>query len=199
MLYTDFSSRKLATDFGIQFKADTFFENCLPIEPSAWLVETLRKGRKAGFSSEKSRSERLVNPLLLEMSERNDNSFTIYSGEILEADSTKGLNGECDFLLSHSGIIEFVTAPIFCITEAKKQNLERGIIQCAAQLVGANLFNEKEGKPVNTIYGCSTTGVEWVFLKLSDNVITIDRNRYYITELPKLIGALQCIIDLTRK
>lgn len=198
MAYTDFNSRQLAQNFNLKFKAEAFFEDLKPVEPSSWLIETLKKGRKAGFSSEKSRSERLVNPVLLELSERNDNRFTIYSGEILDADSSKGLNGECDFMLSHSGIIEFVTAPIFCITEAKKQDLEKGIIQCAAQLVGAEVFNENENHPVDTIFGCSTTGVEWVFLKLSNNTITIDRNRYYITELPKLLGALQTVVDLTK-
>ena len=197
MAYTDFTARELTTKFNVKFKAEPLFSDLKLIEPSSWLNETLTKGRNAGFRSEKSRSERLVSPILLELSERNKNKFTIYSGEILDADNTKGLNGECDFILSHSGIIEFVTAPIFCITEAKKQDLEKGIIQCAAQLIGANVFNSNEDKPVKTIYGCSTTGVEWVFLKLSDGVITLDRSRFYITELPKLLGALQRIIDLT--
>jgi hypothetical protein len=197
MAYTDFTARELTTKFNVKFKAEPLFSDLKLIEPSSWLNETLTKGRNAGFRSEKSRSERLVSPILLELSERNKNKFTIYSGEILDADNTKGLNGECDFILSHSGIIEFVTAPIFCITEAKKQDLEKGIIQCAAQLIGANVFNSNEDKPVKTIYGCSTTGVEWVFLKLSDGVITLDRSRFYITELPKLLGVLQRIIDLT--
>lgn len=204
MAYTDFTARELSKSFDVKFKAEALFGSFDKVEPSNWLSETLKKGRNAGFSSEKSRSERLVSPILLELSERNENRFTIYSGEILDADVSKGLNGVpiaigSDFMLSHSGIIEFVTAPIFCITEAKKQDLEKGIIQCAAQLIGASHFNKNEGKSVKTIFGCSTTGVEWVFLKLTDNVITLDRNRYYVTELPKLLGALQCIIDLTKR
>lgn len=203
MAYTDFNARQLTTNFNVKFKAEHLFKSLDLIQPSTWLTETLQKGRNAGFSSEKSRSERLVSPVLLELSECNRNEFTIYSGEILEADTEKGLNGVpitigSDFLLSHSGIIEFVTAPIFCITEAKKQNIEKGIIQCAAQLIGVQVFNEKEGQPVKTIFGCSTTGAEWVFLKLSDNVISLDRNRFYITELPKLLGALQQIINSTK-
>lgn len=159
---------------------------------------TIEIGQKTGFSSEKSRSERLVSPVLLELSQRNHNDFTIYSGDLLNSDDKNGLNGECDFMLSFSKIIEFVTAPVFCITEAKKQNLEQGIIQCAAQLIGAKKFKEKENAPVNTVYGCSTTGIEWSFLKLENDVITIDRQRFYITNLLALLGALQQIIDKLR-
>jgi hypothetical protein len=102
-------------------------------------------------------------------------------------------------MLSFSKIIEFVTTPIFCITGAKKQNLEQGIIQCAAQLIGAKKFNEKENVPAKIVYSCSTTGIEWNFLKLENEVITIDRQRFYITNPSTLLGALQFIIEDSQK
>ena len=198
MAYSDFTAKQLIDRFGVRFTASNILENVKPVEPSDWLKMTIEIGQKVGFSSEKSRSERLVSPVLLELSQRNNNSFTIYSGELLNSDNENGLNGECDFMLSFSQIIEFVTAPIFCITEAKKQNLEQGIIQCAAQLIGAKKFNENENSPISTIYGCSTTGIEWSFLKLENDVITIDRQRFYITNLSSLLGALQQIIDKSK-
>ena len=58
-------------------------------------------------------------------------------------------------------------------------------------LIGARKFNELEGnKALTTLYGCSTTGVEWRFLKYENNIITIDENRYLLTELSKIIGIL---------
>ena len=82
------------------------------------------------------------------------------------------------------------------MTEAKKQYMESGLIQCAAQLVGADVFNKAEGNDkIKCIYGCATTGIEWRFLTYQDNTITLDRDRFYLTNLPKLIGALQQIID----
>ncbi len=199
MAYSDFTAKQLIDRFNVRFTADSILGKVQPIEPSDWLKTTIKIGQKVGFSSEKSRSERLVSPVLLELSQRNNNVFTVYSGELLNADDKNGLNGECDFMLSFSKIIEFVTAPIFCITEAKKQNIEQGIIQCAAQLIGAKKFNENEDKSLKTIYGCSTTGIEWSFLKLENDVITIDRQRFYITNLPSLLGALQYIIDTSEK
>lgn len=198
MAYSDFTALELRQRFGIRFRGEVLFPALQAIEPSAWLRETLQKGRELGFGSEKSRSERLVTPLLLELSDRNHHSFSIYSGLNLDVDINAGLRGECDFIFSFSRIQDFVTAPIFCITEAKKQDLEQGTVQCAAQLIAARRFNELEGNPPQPLYGCSTTGIEWRFLRYEGNDIIVDENRYLLTELPDLLGALQTVVDLTK-
>lgn len=199
MAYADFTPRDLVEKFGVRFSANHLFGAVNPIEPTEWLTTTLKMGRNLGFSTEKSRSERLVTPVLLELSNRNQNSFSIYSGSNLDVDESLGLRGECDFIFSLSRIQDFVTAPIFCISEAKKQDLERGTIQAAAQLIGAKKLNEIESTPIDTLYGCSTTGLEWRFLKYIDNEIIIDETRYLLTELSSVLGILQHIIDVSRK
>ncbi len=198
MAYSDFSSTDLIKKFGIKFRAENLFANVQEIQPTQWLTESIRKGRELGFGSEKSRSERLVTPVLLELSDRNNHSFFIYSGVDLNIDEAAGLKGECDFIFSFSRIQDFVTAPIFCITEAKKQDIEQGTIQASAQLIGAKKFNESEGYNFNIIYGCSTTGIEWRFIKYENNEIVLDEERYLLTELPKLLGVLQTIIEITK-
>lgn len=60
-------------------------------------------------------------------------------------------------------IQDFVMSPIFCITEAKKQDLEADSMQVVAQLIGAKKLNELENNGVDTLYGCSTTSVAWRF------------------------------------
>jgi hypothetical protein len=112
----------------------------------------------------------------------------------LDVDDLNGLKGECDFIFSFSRIQDFITAPIFCITEAKKQDLEAGTVQCAAQLLGARRLNEAEQNPMPVIYGCSTTGIEWRFLKLLGQEIVIDETRYLLADLPQLLGMMQSII-----
>lgn len=197
MAYTNFSARDLTKQFGIKFRAEHLFEkaNTPKIQPSSWLQETLDRGQRIGFSSEKSRSERLVSPILTELSIENKEAFTIYSGMLLNVDEANGLNGECDFMLSFSRIQDFVVAPIFNITEAKKQNIEQGTIQCAAQLIAANQLNQSEGYGFKTLFGCSTTGTEWRFLKLENNVITLDIDRYFLSNIDMLLGVLQLIVN----
>ena len=195
MAYSDFTALELKRRFGIRFRAEPLFPTLTEIQPSAWLQETLRLGQELGFNSEKSRSERLVTPLLLELSNLNHHRFAIYSGMNLDVDELNGLKGECNFIFSFSRIQDFVTAPVFCITEAKKQDLEHGTVQCAAQLLGARRLNEAEQNPIAVIYGCSTTGVEWRFLKLVQQEIIIDETRYTLADLPKVLGLLQGVID----
>ena len=201
MPYTQFNARELTKKFGIQFKATHLFDtqNLPVIQPTNWIIEAIEKAMKIGFSSEKSRSERIVSPILMELSLMNDESFTIYSGMNLNVDEATGLNEECDFMLSFSKIQDFVVTPIFAITEAKKQDIESGTIQCAAQLIAANLFNQEEGHNFKTLFGCSTTGTEWRFLKLENNVITLDTERYFITNLTKLMSVLQFILNESEK
>lgn len=197
MAYGDFTAIELSKKFGIKFKAAALFPNIEPITPSAWLLESLARGQSLGFGSEKSRSERLVTPILLEFSHLHKHQFSIHSGMNLDIDENLGLKGECDFIFSFSRIQDFVTAPIFCITEAKKQDLERGTVQCSAQLIGAKKFNELENNPVKVLYGASTTGIEWRFLKYENNEILIDENRYLITNLTHLLGVFEAIFEDT--
>ncbi len=200
MAYSDFTASTLITNFNLKFSAeDLFSQQIQAIEPSTWLLQTLEKAENLGFTTEKARSERLITPILMELSTINQYNFTIYSGMILNANKKVGLVGECDFICSFSSIQDFINAPIFNIVEAKKQDIEGGTIQCAAQLVGSSLFNEQNNSPIPTIYGASTTGTEWRFLKLEGNNIIIDRKRYYLANLPNLLGALQLIIQLGRQ
>ena len=147
------------------------------------------------FISEKSRSERLVSPVLSELHELNHQRFTVHSGVDLDVDAAAGLRGECDFVLALSPIRDFVVAPIFCITEAKKQDLELGTVQCAAQLVGAQRLNEQAHRPLPVLFGCATTGVDWRFLTLSGQQLVLDNAVYSIRDLPVLLGTLQHLVE----
>ena len=195
MAYTDFTPAELTQRFDLDFQAGRLFLGCPPQEPSAWLIETLRRAQRIGYVSEKARSERLVSPVLTELYELNQQHFTFHSGVNLDVDAAAGLRGECDFVLSLSPIRDFIVAPIFCIAEAKKQDLEAGTVQCAAQLVGAQRLNELAHRPAPVLYGCSTTGVEWRFLTLVGRVLTLDHDVYSIRELPTLLGTMQHIVQ----
>jgi hypothetical protein len=198
MAYSDFTIDRLTTNFGVDFEGGKLFLQLTAVEPSAWLVETINLATESGFGTEKSRSERLVSPVLLELAKRNHHQFSVVSGSNLDVDPALGLNGECDFVLTLSHLQDFIKAPIFCITEAKKQDTDHGVIQCAAQLIGASRLNAREKKDIPTLYGCATTGVEWRFLRFENQVFTLDEGRYLINDLPRLLGVLQHIVDRTK-
>lgn len=197
MSYSDFTLKDIKLRFGIENQRSSFLKNPVGLEPGSYLKEALEKAKKLSVKSEKARSELLVMPILIDLMERNNDFFTIYSGETLIADKEKGLVGECDFLLGKNNQSFDISAPLFSIVEAKKNDIEAGIPQCGAQLIGARLFNKEVGnEPLEEIYGCVTTGEDWQFLKLQKDHLFIETRKFYLVELDLLLGCFQQIIDL---
>ncbi len=85
--------------------------------------------------SEKARSEFVVAPILLAAREMSRETLTIYSGQRLDVDPERGLQGECDFILALSAPLPRLRAPLLIIVEAKKNDIEAGLGQCVAQMV----------------------------------------------------------------
>ena len=197
MLYRDFSLTRIKKEFALIEQTDDLFSDKILIEPSAWLQQALKIGLELALfsSSKKSRSEFIIAPILIEMQQRTTRRFAIYSGERLDVDAEKGLLGECDFILAKGVMSYELQAPIFALVEAKKNDINSGLGQCIAQLIGAQKFNEKEGNTIDIIFGCVTTGEDWQFLQLKNNIITLDKQRYYINDLKSILGVLQMILD----
>ncbi|MEM9888419.1 MAG: hypothetical protein AAF849_21170, partial [Bacteroidota bacterium] len=149
---------------------------------------------KLRYGSEKERSERLVAPVLAELSRLNDYNITIYAGRELNVEPESGLNGECDYLLSFGKIMEIVEAPIFIAVAAKKNDQDYGTAQCAAQLVGVQKYNQQEGYDFPILYGCSTTGTNWKFMSLKQTTLFVDNHIYSIDQIPVLLGVLQHLV-----
>jgi hypothetical protein len=194
MAYTDFTLDRLQEEFGIQNQQHRLFPQVEPIHPSDWLIDELQVADELPVRSEKARSEYMVAPILKELRRLNNKFFTIHSGDTLLADPLRGLNGECDFILAKDVNSFNLNYPIISIVEAKRHDLEIGVPQCAAQLLGARIFNEKRGVKIEKLYGCVTTGRDWLFLELDEQLV-VDTKIYYINEIDILLGIFQQIID----
>lgn len=198
MAYKNFSLERIRDEFGIQNRRQvlTEFIDVEPIEPSAWLKETIKSYKLLPNRSEKAKSEAFVSPILLEIKLLNQDFITIHSGDMFNADPAHGLNGECDFIIGKETHSNTIDAPLFSVIEAKKGDLDLGKPQCAAQMLGVKIFNEKHNIFYDTVYGVVTTASAWLFLKLENNIIyTDDDSVLSLNELPKILGRLQFIID----
>lgn len=200
MAYGDFINLKqFKTKFGINIQLKKIFDKIKPVEPSDWLKTSLSYRKNVRSTNEKSKSETIVQPILSELVNNNKDFITVFSGVNLSADKEKGLNGECDFIIAKDEKDIEIDSPIFQIVEAKRHDIEFGIPQCAAQMQGAKIFNEKENSEIRCIYGCVTTGDIWQFLKLENNIFFIDNQKYYLNEVDKILGIFQSVIDFYRK
>jgi hypothetical protein len=206
MAYTDFSLEKVLKRFALQVEVAPLFEDA-PVQPlESGLREQLEEGVPLALrgGSEKARSEFIIAPILLALRRRNRH-IMIYSGMRLDIDPESGLVGECDFLVAEGiALPSLLQPPILAVLEAKKLDIEAGLGQCAAQLVAAQKFNQREGILEHRVYGCVTTGEAWQFMRLMGQRLTLDTARYVIAQpqheavVAVLLGVMQQIIDSTQ-
>lgn len=197
MSYRDFTLPDVVERFSLTTREDAdFFADRPSIQPSALLVETLRANVPVAvaISNEKVRSELVVAPVLMELKRAHPTAMGFFSGVDLNADPASGLTGTCDFLLSLSPEQAYVKAPVVTLVEAKRDDLASGIGQCAAEMVGARMFNERAGNPIETVYGAVTTGTTWRFMSLSGSTLSLDFSEYSIHDLGKILGILSSMI-----
>ncbi len=182
-------------DLGISVSTAQLFQKTLKLKPTAWILETLAFNKNLPMSTEKARSELLIMPILLELKRQNSLKITLFSGYKLDVDTTRGLRGFCDFLISSKLQAAFLESPIIAVVEAKQdKDLIEAAPQCIAEMYAAQLFNERHNTQVPVIYGTVTSGYEWVFMKLENQQVIIDTERYNIAHLEDLLGIWQTII-----
>ena len=200
MSYADFTLETLRPAFGLKVRDQRLFERVGTLEPSRWLVETLANGQDLAVTSEKARGEFIVAPVLMACRVLLGHDLRIFSGARLDIDPNRGLKGECDFILARSESSLVFQAPLMVLLEAKRNDIEAGLGQCGAQLLGALRYNEREGRAVPSVYGCVTTGMAWQFLKLTGNELLIHPEQFPIQELDKVLWVLiECLRDVDRE
>lgn len=198
MAYSDFSLEGVVKKFELKYSevADLFGKNP-KLECSQLLAETLKRSVPLALASntEKSRAEMITAPILIELREQLQNQISLFSGIDFNVDSERGLNGSCDFLIGNSSGLLLVGAPVIIIVQAKPENLNSELGQCVAEMLAASIFNEREGNEIPAIYGAVTSGTNWKFLKLKDQIIEIDLTEYYLTDVDKILGILASAIN----
>ena len=194
MSYSDFTLQSIEARFGVSARPAALLPDARPALVPVWLRAQLDRGLELPLVSEKARSELIVMPVLLACRELSADSIAIYSGARLDVSPEQGLAGECDFLLARTLPVPEVRAPLAVIVEAKKNDVEAGLGQCVAQMIGARLLNERAGCGEAPVFGCVTTGEVWQFLQLDRSVAAIDRRRYYLDDVAGILGAFEAVV-----
>lgn len=198
MPYSQFTIEQIKSSFGIRLSEKVgIFANIPEASYSNFLSETLDYNipLALAINSEKSRSELIVMPILIELRKQFSNQISLFSGKDFTVDSQKGLNGFCDFMISKSPEQLIIEAPVIAIVEAKNDNIETGLGQCMAEMIAAQLFNHQKGNEVQKVYGVVTTGSLWKFMQLEEQIITIDLNEYFLGNVGKIVGILRSLIE----
>ncbi|OKH52112.1 hypothetical protein NIES2101_15860 [Calothrix sp. HK-06] len=193
MAYSDFTITKVRDAFQLVIdEKRNLFPDLPSSEPSEILKLLLEEYIQlaTAINTEKARSELLIAQILTEVRRQLKYRISLFSGTDFNVDTSKGLNGFCDFILSASEEQFEIEAPVIIVIEAKNESLKSGLGQCIATMEGARLFNQKAQKEVKKIFGAVTSGTNWRFLILEENKVSIDNREYYISEVKNILGII---------
>ncbi|MGC9525833.1 MAG: hypothetical protein ACP5D7_09870 [Limnospira sp.] len=200
MSYGEFTLSQLESEFGLLLRERVeIFPDIKPITPSPLLREILEENIPLALEidTEKARSELIIAPIMVDLRKHFNRQISFFSGIDFSVDKSKGLAGRCDFLISYSPKQLEVTAPVVALVEAKNDNIKSGIAQCIAEMVAAQVFNERRENQIPCIYGAITTGSNWKFLRLVEKRVDIEAGEHFIGDLDELFGILSDIIETT--
>lgn len=198
MAYSDWTLETVKEAFQLEaVNTAGIFSDVEPVEPSAHLATALERNVPLAFAmgTEKAKSELIVSAVLVELWEHFDRGISFFSGIDFNVDSENGLTGVCDFLVSLSSSQFHLESPAIILVEAKRDNLTIGLGQCVAEMVAAQCFNTERGNDIPCVYGATTSGIEWVFLKLEKKKLQLDMAAYTIERCDKILGILASMVS----
>ena len=198
MAYSNFTIEMVREKFQLEkFETLGVFSEIEPMAPSEHLTTALAKKvpLASSINTEKARSELIVADVLVELREKFENRISFFSGIDFNVDVENGLTGVCDFLVSLSPAQLHLEAPIIILVEAKKENLAVGLGQCAAEMLAAQRFNAENGNDIPCVYGATTSGTDWRFVKLEGQSFHIDIEAYQIAQCDKILGILSSMVE----
>lgn len=210
MPYSNFVLSGLVKQFNLDVQDGVWIQDVPAHQPSEllkiWLEQNVAFA--VAQSTEKARSEFMIAPILAEVRQHFAGQISLFSGVEFNVDEASGLGGICDFLFSRSKQNLYVEAPVLSVVEAtparqvhlqgqdaKNESFKQGIAQVGAEMVAAELFNQREGQSYQQIFGVVTIGDEWKFLKLEQRVLYVDSKRYGLDELPQILGILIWMLE----
>ena len=198
MAYSNFTLEAVQKAFQLEaIQAVGIFSETEPIEPSVELAKALAKKvpLAVAIGTEKAKSEMIVADLLVELREHFEHRISLFSGIDFNVDTENDLTGVCDFLVSLSPNQYYLEAPVIILVEAKKDDLITGLGQCVAEMIAAQRFNAEKGNDIPCVYGATTTGVNWLFLKLEGKQLHIDMSTYMLERCDKILGILASMVS----
>lgn len=197
MSYSQFKLEDIETQLGLSIQeCQTLLTTVHPQPISDRLQELLDYNLPLALEigTEKARSEMIIAPILIELKKILESKISLFSGREFNIDPERGLVGFCDFLISRSSSQLIIKSPVIIIVEAKNDNIQSGLGQCIAEMYAAQIFNQRQGDTLKTIYGSVTNGTNWKFLKLVNQIVQIDVHEYFLNDLSLLLGFLKAFV-----
>ncbi|MEE4355897.1 MAG: hypothetical protein V2I97_05460 [Desulfococcaceae bacterium] len=198
MAFSDFKNiGEVQKKYSIKYKEELFI-TVHEIQPSENFVNDFEfyKENIDVFSSEASRSEVIISPILREIYKKYYEEYSFWIQKSIAYDDI--LCGTPDYIFSEKSELgkTVLEKPIVIVVEAKRNDFEQGWGQCLAQMVASQKINDDIGTPV---YGVVTDGNLWQFGKLEKDCFFKNRENFTVDRLNLLYGALDHIVQAVKE
>ncbi len=197
MAFTDFKSpAEVQKDYQIKYRQEQFL-HFAPKPPPEQILKDFEFNTTYFdvFSSEASRCENVIYPLLKEACRPVINHYSLWSHKSITADEI--LTGTPDYIIASRSELgnNVLGLPLVLIVEAKQNDFTKGWGQCLAELVAAQKINSHH-QLSQPVYGIVTDGELWQFGQLHEKLFLKDTTRTTIDKLDNVFGSIFAIIEL---
>jgi len=189
MAFTDFKSiAQVQEEYNIKYGEENFIDY-IELIPSDSFIEELdfNLDNIDVFTSEASRCENVIYPIIREVYKNYVDRYTLWSHKSISIDDK--LTGTPDYLISTKSELgkTVLGLPVLVVVEAKQNNFMEGWGQCAAELLAVQKINQNDE---SLVYGVVTDGELWQFGRLQSNLFIKHKAGITITDLNKVFGAV---------
>jgi hypothetical protein len=162
----------------------------IAIKPSDFFQEHLRRlDRNFDRESCEESKKLLIDAICGEAIEPLEH-LKIWKGAQLEGEHTAGY---VDYLLAARR--RYLSTPMLCIIEAKKDDFEQGLAQCLVEMQACQWQNRQIKRDVDVL-GIVTNGVSWQFYRLIANGQVYESAAYSTGDMNSLLGGLRYFFEL---
>jgi hypothetical protein len=154
--------------------------------PSDFFQEKMRRLRR--FDTARSEGAKLlVVDALFEEAIQPYEQLRIFKETTIHGETSGGL---VDYLVSRSGMVP--TSPFLCVSEAKKDDFDKGLAQCLVEMQACAEINGKHGLSI-PIFGIVTNGAGWQFYRREVSGMVLESVPYSVTQVQEILGILNLI------
>lgn len=154
--------------------------------PSDFFLEDLRRLEAFDLESSEQAKTLLIDALFAEIVSQYPN-LKIWKAAPLNTDS---LTGVADYLIAPKRA--YLATPLLCVTEAKRDDFERGRAQCLAEMYACAWNNRQENRETDVL-GIVSNGQGWRFYRLTRAGEILETELYTTAYMPELLGALDSV------
>ena len=159
------------------------------IQPSNTFQNYLKRLHQSFDLERSEESKKLIIDLIFVEATTDFPNLKVWKGGALESAIARGA---ADYLITEN--IGYISAPMLCVVEAKKDNFEQGLAQCLVEMQACQWSNNNDGRSIE-VFGIVTNGEGWKFYKFTLENQVYETSLYSLESLPRILGILNMIFE----